>query len=439
MKETLLALAANPALHSKSPEMQSAALASLKIPGAYTRLAADSAAHAIKIAREIGISGLNISAPFKEEMFECVQFPDRLATQTRAVNTVLVGETSIRGFNTDIYGVTQAFAASGAKLKGQRAVVVGAGGAARAAVVGLLGDGALVTIVNRTAAKATELAREFKCEACALNSAELPRVLKNATAVVYAAATAERIIPPDFLHAGLIILDAQYSFESAFVIDAREHGAKIISGREWLIFQGVRAFEHFCATPVESALMQAALNQTTRRDGNVIAVIGMMGSGKSSVSAELGKLLDREVFDLDREIEVRAGKSISDIFSDSGESAFRKLESEVLVDRLACGRCILSCGGGTILGQENRRLLRDKATTIWLWARPQELARRLDGKAGRPLLGISSDRQATLGQLLDQRKLQYYTAADLIVPTEEKTILQVAQRIKSEVNHCGIN
>ena len=261
MKETLLALAANPALHSKSPEMQSAALASLKIPGAYTRLAADSAAHAIKIAREIGISGLNISAPFKEEMFECVQFPDRLATQTRAVNTVLVGETSIRGFNTDIYGVTQAFAASGAKLKGQRAVVVGAGGAARAAVVGLLGDGALVTIVNRTAAKATELAREFKCEACALNSAELPRVLKNATAVVYAAATAERIIPPDFLHAGLIILDAQYSFESAFVIDAREHGAKIISGREWLIFQGVRAFEHFCATPVEPALMQAALNQ----------------------------------------------------------------------------------------------------------------------------------------------------------------------------------
>ena len=182
----IFASTGKPIMQSASPQMHNTGFAACGgINAVYTRLAADSMEEALEAARQIGMSGLNVTAPFKESACKLADSLDADAAATGAVNTLLIAKSGkTRGFNTDVEGVRSALASAGVELSGAAAVVLGAGGAARAAAYALCKSGASVTVANRTVGKAKEIASRFGCNYCSMDAKQLGQCLANAHVIV---------------------------------------------------------------------------------------------------------------------------------------------------------------------------------------------------------------------------------------------------------------
>lgn len=151
--------------------------------------------------------------------------------------------------------------------------------------------------------------------------------------------------------------------------------------------------------------------------GQTIALVGLMGAGKSTVGKRLADRLNRKFYDSDNEIEKAAGLSISDIFTLHGEAEFRRGERRVLERLLDEEPHVLATGGGAYLDPDTRALLRDKAVTIWLNADLETLWRRVSRRGHRPLLKTENPK-GVLSRLLTERS-PIYEQADLVVRSEE--------------------
>ncbi len=145
-----------------------------------------------------------------------------------------------------------------------------------------------------------------------------------------------------------------------------------------------------------------------------LALIGFMGSGKSSIGRILSRKLGMPFIDLDEELERRAGRSIAEIFARSGEGAFRKLEEEALSDWAARDEShVLACGGGVVISPASKALLESAYTTVWIDVPFDELMRRLsEERARRPLLA-SADYKKRAKELLDLRRPLYESSCRL--------------------------
>ncbi|MDB5436806.1 MAG: shikimate kinase [Phenylobacterium sp.] len=146
-----------------------------------------------------------------------------------------------------------------------------------------------------------------------------------------------------------------------------------------------------------------------------IALVGLMGVGKSSVGRRLANALDLPFRDADAEVEAAAGRSISDIFIDLGEDAFREGERRVIARLLDLPPHVLATGGGAFMHEQTRALIKSKAVSVWLKADLEILARRVSRKDTRPLLA-GKDPLAVLQGLADAR-YPLYSQADIVVET----------------------
>jgi shikimate kinase len=147
-----------------------------------------------------------------------------------------------------------------------------------------------------------------------------------------------------------------------------------------------------------------------------IALVGFMGCGKSAVGRRLARRLRREWVDSDSLIERREGMPVPELFKARGEAAFREIESGVLSSLSAREGIVLSCGGGAILADENRRLLRESFFTIWLRVGAEAALARIE-PGSRPLLDCENPAQVA-GLLLERRLPLYAEVARLSVDTE---------------------
>lgn len=163
-----------------------------------------------------------------------------------------------------------------------------------------------------------------------------------------------------------------------------------------------------------------------------LVLIGLPGSGKSTVAQAIGQAAGRPVFVMDAMIEAEAGATISEIFAASGESHFRALESDLL-KRLVTEEpdAVIDGGGGLVLQPINRSLLAKKAKTVWLDAPDTVLLERLVGTRDRPLL--AGDPEAKLRNLRRERLVHYTDAADAVVPTVGLDEAEVARRVIAAV------
>ena len=146
-----------------------------------------------------------------------------------------------------------------------------------------------------------------------------------------------------------------------------------------------------------------------------IALVGLMGVGKSSVGRRLANALDLPFRDADAEVETAAGRSVSDIFTDLGEAAFREGERRVIARLLELPPHVLATGGGAFMTPETRALIKSKTVSVWLKADLEVLARRVSRKDSRPLLA-GKDPLVVLQAQADAR-YPAYGEADLIVET----------------------
>jgi shikimate kinase len=150
-----------------------------------------------------------------------------------------------------------------------------------------------------------------------------------------------------------------------------------------------------------------------------IALIGFMGAGKTRTGKTLAQKLRLKSFELDNIIEKKAGKSISRIFSEDGETAFRNLESEVVKDISAQENAVIACGGGVVLNKTNIDNLRKNAIIVYLETSPEIISFRLKASGDkRPLLN-TTDRERRIEELLKQRKPLYEQAADIKITINE--------------------
>jgi len=163
------------------------------------------------------------------------------------------------------------------------------------------------------------------------------------------------------------------------------------------------------------------------RQINNIALIGFMGTGKSTVGRLVADQLHFEFIDTDEMIESRARKSISAIFADEGEPAFRKREADLIAELSSRSRVVLSTGGGLGANPGNITSLKQHALVVCLWASPDIIWERVRGQTHRPLLK-EADPPAKIRQLLAARE-PFYKQADVILNTEVRSLKEVAQQV----------
>ena len=262
-------LVGNPVGHSLSPPMHEAAYEELGMDARYVAFEPprDGLAAAVRGADALGVAGLNVTVPFKRDACDLVTTDD-VAARIGAVNTVDFSGDEPTGHNTDAAGVSRAFAHHDVPLGGRTAVVVGAGGAGRAAAFALADEGATVRVTNRTLARAEELAGDVEAtsnaEATAHSLDALPGALADADVLVNATSVGmeedRSPVPADALHAELAVLDAVYApLETRLLRDAGAAGATTIDGAWMLLYQGVEAFERWVDEPAPVAAMNRAL------------------------------------------------------------------------------------------------------------------------------------------------------------------------------------
>lgn len=207
------------------------------------RIKAEDIGDFIKGARAMGLRGITCTMPHKQSVMQYLDEIEEGAEKIGAVNTIVNNDGILTGYNTDWIGALKPLKKI-TELKGKKAAVIGAGGAARAFVQALSSEGCDVKIYNRTEDKAKELAERFGCEYSSLdNQSEIKNadIICNATSVGFAGKDAEGELPiqAENLNSNQIVFDAVYSpLETPLLKAASEAGAKTISGIEMYLYQG---------------------------------------------------------------------------------------------------------------------------------------------------------------------------------------------------------
>ena len=161
-----------------------------------------------------------------------------------------------------------------------------------------------------------------------------------------------------------------------------------------------------------------------------IFFVGLMGAGKTTIGKLLAKKLKKTFYDTDHEIEKKLGVKVSVIFELEGEEGFRKRETQMIDELTSKKNIILATGGGAILSEENRRLLKERGKVIYLNAKPQHLAKRMASDKDRPLLQ-QGNIEDTLMRLYKERHPLYLSLASFVVETGQQKTQTIINKIEA--------
>ncbi len=168
-----------------------------------------------------------------------------------------------------------------------------------------------------------------------------------------------------------------------------------------------------------------------------IFLVGMMGSGKSAVGAELARAIQFNFIDTDAAVQLDLGQSIDEIFTKSGEQFFRQAESRILASIAAQDNYVIATGGGIILAEANRLLMKEQGTTVWLETDIEILAGRIKKDTAtvtkRPLIAKEQHVSEHLHKIYSHRKQLYQQCADIIICTDFLSVAETIQEIKASI------
>ncbi len=339
---------------------------------------------------------LNVTIPYKQAVIPYCAALSAVAARTGSVNTLLRRpDGSLYGDNTDYDGFLWLLERNGRIQPGERAVVLGDGGASRTVQAVLRDLGAQVTVLSRRGAQHFDSLPQYADAV----------LLVNATPVGMYPDNGRRLIDLSALPNCRCVLDLIYNpARTQLLLDAEARGIRYENGLAMLVRQAKCAAERFTGQAISDNICDRLLSQM-RLQMQSIVLIGMPGCGKTSIGRALAQAMRRPFFDSDTQLSQQLGCSASDYLLRAGEDAFRDRETAVLAKLGAHSGAVIATGGGCVTRRENAPLLRQNACIVWI-QRPLEQLET----AGRPL-----SLRRTLCTLYEERKPCYKSLSDFSV------------------------
>jgi 3-dehydroquinate dehydratase / shikimate dehydrogenase len=247
----------NPLKHSLSPIMMNTAFRRETVNAVYLALQTGKLSDVLKLVRDVPLHGLSVTMPFKQEVLKHLENTDPVSAEIGACNTIVRGQDGkLYGFNTDVGGIVRPLERR-LPLNGAKVLVLGAGGAARAAVFGLAHKGAEVLVLNRTSETARKLARAAKVKTIKREQVAKSNfdVIVNATPIGMHGVKPQSILEAKELNARLVFDLVYNPVDTPLVRMAREKGIPVITGVEMFVQQGARQFEIWTGKPAPEVEM----------------------------------------------------------------------------------------------------------------------------------------------------------------------------------------
>lgn len=240
-----LAVVGDPIAHSKSPLIFHFMFDAVNIEYSFEKIQLHSPEE-IRTLFENGYEGVNVTAPFKQSVIPLLDELSADAKSIGSVNTIVLKDGKLCGYNTDWLGVTNALHENGIGLIDKKCLILGAGGAARAAVYALKSAKASVTVYNRSEEKAKALAEDFKVEYCSL--ANLQKTVLDSDILIDTLPAGIELLKSDWIRKDLVVLDASYPNS----VYAHREDIQLIGGEHWLLHQAIPAFKIFTGIDLQN-------------------------------------------------------------------------------------------------------------------------------------------------------------------------------------------
>lgn len=358
---------------------------------------------------ERAFRGINVTIPYKKAVMPfCAELGEG-ARRIGCVNTIVKrSDGSLYGDNTDYYGFCQTARRAGVTFAGRHVLILGSGGTSLTA---------FQAAEDLGAASVERVSRSGELNYETVYRREETEIVVNTTPVGMFPKNGERAVNLSRFPRLQGVVDVVYNpLRTAFLLQAEALGVPAAGGLPMLVAQARRASELFTGERIPEERMEAVLREVAADVTNVV-LIGMPGSGKSTVGAALARRLEWPFVDADEEIVRRAGRSIPEIFAEDGEERFRTLETEVLSDLGKRSGIVLATGGGAVLFERNLPLLRQNGRIYRITRDVSRLA-----TCGRPL----SSSPERLREMERERAPFYERAADVTVSNDGSTAETVA-------------
>ena len=356
--------------------------------------------------RREDIGGLNVTIPYKRDVMQFCDVIDPAAETIGSVNTLVRRDGRLYGYNTDIDGFLYMLRRAKISLAGRKAVILGSGGASLTAQAAARQEGAReIAVLSHSDLDHCEFINHRDAEVLvnttpvgmwpdldglSMNLRNLPSIT-DVVDVIYNPGRTSLLLQAEEM-------DGEPRYHRHF---------RWTGGLPMLVQQAKRAEELFFGRSIPDEEAEKLIAQLWRDQTNLV-LIGMPGSGKTTVGRELARLCGKSFVDVDEEIARAAGKPIPEIFAQEGEEAFRMLESRILKEVCAQSGRVIATGGGVVLHMENWKTMR---RTGWVY----RLERKLEDLAteGRPL-----SQSGNLAKMEQVREPLYRATADAAVQND---------------------
>lgn len=301
-------------------------------------------------------SGINVTVPYKKAVIPYLDELTPTAQKLGAVNTIYRKNGLLIGHNTDLYGFQMMLQETGLSPAGKKCLVLGSGGASNTVCAVLRDYGADVVTISRSGENNYDNLHLHKDAAILVNTTPVGMFPEVGKSVLDLA---------QFPHLDGV-LDVIYNpARTRLLLDGQKLGIVTGNGLRMLVAQAKEAAEYFTDKPISEDQIKRIHHHLKQQMENTI-LIGMPGCGKSTIGKRLAQISGKRFVDADAEIEKFAGKTIPEIFTESGEAEFRHLETQVLTHLGKQSGLVIATGGGCVTREENYDHLHQNGTIFWL-------------------------------------------------------------------------
>ena len=322
-------------------------------------------------------TALNVTIPYKKDVIPYLDEMDEHAKAIGAVNTIVNRDGKLKGYNTDFTGFLYMVKKRNVHMEGKKVLIIGNGGASAAiqAVVQHESAGSMVIVDVVPGNGAISYDEMFSSHLDA-------EIIINTSPIGMYPRIGNAPIDISMFHKCEAVLDVIYNpILTRLCFEAQEMDIKRVNGLEMLIAQAKQSVEFFLDKSIDDQIIDDIYQDMLRERCNIV-LIGMPSAGKTTIGKMLENRMQKEFIDLDDIIIEKAGKSIPEIFEESGEAGFRAIETEAAIEVSKLNNKIIATGGGTIKHKVNMDYLRQNGITIFI---DRDVDKLISSDPNRPL------------------------------------------------------